>query len=160
MPWQAPSDWVKDVTFDQPSFGNLWVWASDGSRWFYSNFSSVFRPKSTLIPLPLFRISKGKYQSPCTHLSVEYLPWLASTIRLLPNLALPITSSFDRLVVANNKICSILVRLVSVDWSLYQYGYLLMVFLPNRVVSSSLGRLSRYYFKWETHEIYVLVIPF
>ena len=63
-------------------------------------FSSVLRPKSTLIPLPIFRLSKRKYQSLCPHLSIgdlaclectmssfstfHYLLWDISTLYLSP----------------------------------------------------------------------------
>ena len=60
-----------------------------------------------------FRLPKRKSQSQCPRLSIEVLHWLASTMRFLPNRTLPISSSFEPIVVADNKKCSILVQLVS-----------------------------------------------
>ena len=98
-------------------------------------FSSTFLPKSTLISLPLFRLPNRKSQSPFLRLSMEVLAWLASTMILSPNCALYITRSFDSIVTADNERCSVLVRLVSVDWSIVEVDTFLAVFIPNGVVS-------------------------
>ena len=68
-------------------------------------FSSAFHPKSTLILFPIFQLPKGKSQSPCPHISMEALVWLASAMILSPNCALPIAISFDPTVVADNERC-------------------------------------------------------
>ena len=93
--------------------------------------SSVFRPKSTLILLPLFRLPKGNPQSLCPHISTKALAWLASSMILLPNHALPISIYFDAIVVSDNKRCSILVQLVSAYWSVVDMDICLSLFLSN-----------------------------
>ena len=95
-------------------------------------FSSVFWPKSTLICLPLFRLRKGKPRSPCTHLLMEALAWLASKMRFWPICSLHITKSFDPIVVVDNERCYILVRLVSSNLYIFRYGYLLIGISPKR----------------------------
>ena len=79
--------------------------------------SSAFSPKSTFILLPLFRLPKWNSQSLFPFLSIEALAWLALVISLLPNRALPMANSFEPIVISNNNGCSILVRLVSFNWS-------------------------------------------
>ena len=79
--------------------------------------SSAFSPKSTFILLPRFRLPKLNSQSLFPFLSIEALAWLALVISLLPNRALPMANSFEPIVISNNNGCSILVRLVSFNWS-------------------------------------------
>ena len=110
---------------------------------FVAIFSSTFRPKSTLILLPLFQLPKGKPQSSCPRLSISSLAWLASVTSFLSNNALPITRSFDPIVTAGNKRCSILVRLVSVNLSVAEMDMCLAVFIPNGLVNDGIGRFSR-----------------
>ena len=93
-------------------------------------FSSVFRLKSTLILIPLFRLPKGKSQSLCPCISIEALAWLASVMRFSTNHTLPISSSFDSIVVSENNRCSILVRLVSANWSVVEDVYFLSGIYP------------------------------
>ena len=94
--------------------------------------SPTFRPKSALILLPLFWLPKGKSRSPCPHLSMEALAWLASAMIFSTNPALPIVIYFEPIVVVDNERFYILVRLVSVDWYICQDGYLLSVISPKR----------------------------
>ena len=45
IPQRDPAERVEDVAVDQPDTGNLWVWASDGSRWVHYNFVIQFPKK-------------------------------------------------------------------------------------------------------------------
>ena len=76
-------------------------------------------------------------------LSMEEISWLASTRILLPNRALAFATSFNPIVFIDNYICSILVRLVSANWSVIDVDIWLAAFLPNVVVNDGIGIFSR-----------------
>ena len=84
---------------------------------FIAIFLSMFCTKSTLILLLIFQLLKVNSWSQCTRLSMKFIAWLYSAMSLFPNRTLTIARYFDRIVTANNKRCYILVRLVSVNWS-------------------------------------------
>ena len=105
--------------------------------------SSTFCPKSTLILLPLLWLLKGDPWLPWPHLSIEALACLASMMSLLPNCTLPIVKYSDPIVVTDNKRCSILVRSVSVNWSIVDIDICLAIFFPNVVVNDGISRLLR-----------------
>ena len=97
--------------------------------------TSTFCPKSTLILLPLFRLPKGKSRSLCPRLSTYLLTCLSSKMSLSHNCAILIARYFNHIVIAGNERYSILVRLVSVDWSVTKMDICLAGFLPNGVVN-------------------------
>ena len=101
---------------------------------------SAFCPKSTLVSLPIFWLLKWNPQSHYPHLSMEATNWLASTIILSPNRTLPIVSYFEPIVVTDNKRCSILVQLVSSNWSVFGMDIWLALFIPNIVVNDGIRR--------------------
>ena len=111
------------------------MWDSNVSWWVHSNFSSAFRPKSTLTSLPLFQLPKRESRSPCLRLSIEVISWLDSVIRFSPSRAQPIVRSFNPIGTANNYRSYILMKLVSVDWSVAMMDICIAVFLQNGVVN-------------------------
>ena len=98
-------------------------------------FPSAFHLKSTLISLPFFWLPNRKSQSLCPRFSMKVTHWLASTIILFPNRALPISRYFDPIATADNERCSILVKLLSVDWFMAEMNICIAVFLPNGVTN-------------------------
>ena len=120
-----------------------WCWILMVLGGFITMFSSAFRPKSTLILLPLSQLPKGKSWSTCPHISMEELVFLAYTMSLLPNFTISIAGYFNSIVVSNNYRCSIPVRFVSYYWSIVEMDIFLAVFLPNLVVNNGIGILSR-----------------
>ena len=102
---------------------------------FIAILSSTFRPKSTLIPLPLLRLPKVNFRSLCPCLSIEVLVWLDSLVILYPNHALPIARSFNPISTDGNERCFILVRLVSVNWSVADMDIFLAIFISIGVVN-------------------------
>ena len=115
MPKINHDDQVKDVTVLQPDPGYLWLWASDGSLWVHLIVFIGVPPKINTNFVTTLRLQKGKYLSPCPHVSMGVIFWLSSAMSLLTNHVVPIARSFDPIVTANNERCSIPVPLVSVD---------------------------------------------
>ena len=74
---------------------------------------------------------------------MEDIACLDSTMILLTNYTLPITSSLNPIVASDNEICSILVQLVSTDLYFVNMDICLAVFLPKKVVNDYIGKLSR-----------------
>ena len=138
-----PFNKVKDVVVAQPGPGNLCVWASGGSLWVHSNFVIRVPPEINTHSVTTFTTPEGGVLIIFSHISMELLDWLVSTIILSPNRVLPIVSFFKPIVVTDNKRCTILVFLVSSYWSVVDMDIHLVVFIPKWVINDFIAILSR-----------------
>ena len=115
IPRQSSDEQVKDFSVSHTCPDNLWAPASDGSLCINSNVVIRIPPKINTHFVITFLTYEGVDSwSPCPHLSMKALNLLGSVMILSPNCTLPIMISFDPKAFANNKRCSIQVRLVSV----------------------------------------------
>ena len=150
MPQQAPvgkilntSDQVEDVAHPLPGPVNMWEWPSNGSWWVYSNLVICVPPKIKSRFITTFPTPEGEVPITFSRSINGSASFVSMHKELVSQPCTTYCGIFQPYIFSGNERCSILVQLVSADWSVAEVDICLAAFLPNGVNSDGVGIFLR-----------------